>query len=85
MQASLRLQIEKLETQLRCYKKDNEDLHNINRKSEVLIELHELQEKFKERKIFDQENNIEKLSMQIKELKDESDFHQRLKNEDIKK
>ena len=85
MEAGLRLRIEELETMSRRYRRDNEDLCNINTKSEVLIELHELQEKFKEQQIFDQKNHIEKLSTQIEELKDESDFNQRLKNEDIKR
>ena len=42
MEASLQLQIEKLETKLQRYRRDNEDLHNINIKSKELIELHEL-------------------------------------------
>ena len=50
-----------------------------------MIKLHKIQEKFKEQQIFDQENHIDKLSAKIKELKDESDFNHRLKNQDIKK
>ena len=52
---------------------------------EVLIELHELQEKFKEQKNSDQKNHIEKLSTQIEKLKDGSDFNERQKNQDIRK
>ena len=52
---------------------------------EVLIELHEIQEKLKEQKISDQKNHIEKLSNQIEKLKDESDFNHRQKNQDIRK
>ena len=54
-------------------------------KSEVLIKLHKLQKERKEQKKFDQNNHIEKLSAQIKKLKDENDFNQRQKNQDIKK
>ena len=39
----------------------------------------------KEQEISDQKNHIEKLSAQIEKLKDENDFNQRLKNQDIKK
>ena len=44
-----------------------------------------MQKEFKEQKISDQKNHIEKLSAQIEKLKDENDFNQRLKNQDIKK
>ena len=37
------------------------------------------------KKISNQKNHIEKLCAQVEELKDESDFNQRLKNQDIKK
>ena len=50
-----------------------------------MIKLHEIQNQFNEQKIFDQKNHAEKLSAQIEKLKDESDFNQRLKNQDIKK
>ena len=85
MEVGLQLQIEELETKLRCYRRDNEDLRDMNTKSEVMIKLHEIQERFKEQKNSDQKNHIEKLSAQIEELKDESDFIQRLKSQDIKK
>ena len=39
----------------------------------------------KEQKNFDENNHIETLSAQIKKLKDENDFNQRQKNQDIKK
>ena len=51
----------------------------------MLTKIHEIQNDFKEREISDQKNNIEKLSTKIEELKDEKDFNQRLKNQDIKK
>ena len=51
----------------------------------MLIKLHKMQKERKEQKIFDQNNHIEKLSTQIKKLKDENDFNQRQKNQDIKK
>ena len=70
MEVGLRLQIEKLETKLRSYRRDTEDLHDMNTKSEVTIKLHKIQEMFKEQKIHDQKNHIEKLSVQIEELKD---------------
>ena len=41
--------------------------------------------KSKEKKNSDQKNHIEKLSAQIEKLKDENDFTERLKNQDIKK
>ena len=44
-----------------------------------------MQKELKEQKISDQKNHIEKLCAQIEELKDEHDFNQRLKNQDIKK
>ena len=53
--------------------------------SEVIIKIYEMQKDLKEQKISDQKNHIEKLSSQIEKLKDENDFNQRLKNQDIKK
>ena len=44
-----------------------------------------MQKEIKEQKNFDQKNHIEKLSAQIEKLKDENNFNQRLKNQDIKK
>ena len=44
-----------------------------------------MQKERKEQKNFDQNNHIEKLSTQIKKLKDENDFNQRQKNQEIKK
>ena len=79
MEVGLRLQIEKLETKLRHYRRDNEDLCNMNTKSEAMIKLHNIQEKFNEQKISEQKNHIEKMSAKIEELKDEIDFNQRLK------
>ena len=52
---------------------------------EVIIEIHKIEEKYKEKIISNQKNYIEKLYAQIEELKDENDFNQRLKNQDIKK
>ena len=51
----------------------------------MLIKLHKMQKERKEQKISNQNNHIEKLSAQIKKLKDENDFNQRQKNQDIKK
>ena len=85
MEPGLRLQIEKLETKLRRYGRDNEYLRNMNTKSEVMIKLHKIQEMFNEQKISDHENHIEKLSAKFEELKNKSNFNQRLKNQDIKK
>ena len=50
-----------------------------------MIKLHKIQKERKEQKISDQKNHIEKLSAQIQKLKDENDFNQILKNQDIKK
>ena len=44
-----------------------------------------MQKELKEQKISNQKNHIEKLSAQIKKLKSENDFNQRLKNQDINK
>ena len=44
-----------------------------------------MQKQLKEQKNSDQKNHIEKLFAQIEELKDENNFNQRLKNQDIKK
>ena len=51
----------------------------------MMIKLHKMQKESKEQIISDQNNHIEKLSGQIKKLKDESDFNQKLTNQDIKK
>ena len=79
MEVGLQVQIEKLEAKLKRYRKDNEELQHMNMKSEVLIKLHKMQKKHKEQKKFDQNNHIEKLSAQIKKLKDENDFNRRQK------
>ena len=79
MESGLRLQIEKLEAKLKRYQRDNEELRDTNTKSEMLIKLHKMQKEHKEQKISDQNNHIEKLSTQIKKLKDENDFNQRQK------
>ena len=85
MESGLRLQIEKLEAKLKRYRRDNEELRDMNTKSEIMIKLHKMQKELKEQKNSDQKNHIEKLSAQIEKLKDENDFNQRLKNQDIKK
>ena len=72
----MQLQIERLEAKLKRY---YEELRDINTKSEMLIKLHKMQKECKEQKNFDQNNHIEKLSVQIKKLKDENDFNQRQK------
>ena len=65
--------------------RDNEELREMNTKSEVMIKIHEMQKELKEQKISDQKNHIEKLSAKIEKLKDKNDFNQRQKNQDIKK
>ena len=85
MESGLKAQIEKLEAKLKHYQRDNEELRDINMKSEMLIKLHHMQKECKEQIICDQNNHIEKLYAQIKKLKDESNFNQRLTNQDIKK
>ena len=85
MEASLQLQVEKLEGILRCYQRHNDELWDMNNNLEIRIKIHEIQKDLKERVIFDQKNDIEKLFAEIEELKDEKDFNQRLKNQDIKK
>jgi len=85
MEAGLRLQIEKLEAKLKHYRRENEELRHTNTKSEILIKLNHMEKERKEQLISDQNNHIEKLYAQIKKLKDESDFNQRLTNQDIKK
>ena len=85
MEVGLQAQIEKLEAKLKRYRRDNEELRDINTKSEMLIKLHKMQKECNEQKISDQNNHIEKLSAQIKKLKDENDFNQRQKNQYIKK
>ena len=85
MEVGMQAQIEKLEAKLKCYRRDNEELQDINTKLEMLIKLHKMQKEHKEQIISDQNNHTEKLLAQIKKLKDESDFNQRLTNQDIKK
>ena len=74
-----------MEVKLRRYQRDNDELRDMNTKMEIRIKIHEIQKEFKEQQIFNQKNDIEKLSVKIEELKDENDFNQRLKNKDIKK
>ena len=85
MEVGLQVQIDKLEAKLKHYQRDNEELRDINMKSEMLIKLHKMQKECKEQKISDQNNHIEILLAQIKKLKDENDFNQRQKNQDIRK
>ena len=85
MESGLQVQIEKLEAKLKHYRRENEELRHTNTKSEMLIKLHHMQKERKEQIMSDQNNHIEKLYAQIKKLKDESDFNQRLTNQDIKK
>ena len=85
MESGLRRQIEKLEAKLKHYRRDNEELRDTNTNSEIIIKIHEMQKELKEQKNSKQKNHIEKLSPQIEKLKDENDFNQRLKNQDIKK
>ena len=85
MEFSLQLQIKKLEAKLKHYQRDNEELQDTNTKSKMLIKLHKMQKEPKEQNNFDQKNHIEKLSCQIDKLKDESEFSQKQKNQDIKK
>ena len=85
MEISLQLQVEKLEGMLRHYQRDNDELRDMNNKLEIMIKIHEIQKEFKEREIFDQKIDIDNLFAKIEELKDEKDFNQRLKNQDIKK
>ena len=80
METGLRLQIEKLESKLKHYQRDNEDLRDRNKNLEIIIEIHKIEEKYKEKNISNQKNHIEKLYVQIEELKNENDFNQRLKN-----
>ena len=77
MEMGLQAQIEKLEAKLMRCRRDNEELRDINTKSEKLIKLHHMQKVCKEQIISDQNNHIEKLHAQIKKLKDESDLNQR--------
>ena len=79
MESDLKLQIEKLEAKLKHYRINNEELQDLNTKLKVLIKLHKMKKERKEQKISDQNNHIEKLSAQIKKLKDENDFNQRQK------
>ena len=43
MESGLQLQIEKLEAKLKRYRRDNEELQDLNAKSEVLIKIHKMQ------------------------------------------
>ena len=79
MDSGLQVHIEKLEAKLKRYRRDNEELQDMNMKSEILIKVHKMQKECKKQKISSQNNHIEKLSTQIKKLKDENDFNQRQK------
>ena len=79
METRLQLQVEKLEGKLRHCRRDNEYLRGMNTKSEVMIKIHKIQERFNEKKNSDQKNHIEKLSAQIKEINNKNDFNQGLK------
>ena len=85
MEVGLWLQIEKLEAKLKRYQRYNEDLRDKIKNLEVIIQIHKIEEKYKEKNISNQKNHIEKFYAQIEELKDENDFNQRLKNQNIKK
>ena len=85
MESGLRLHIEKLEAKLKRYQIDNKYLRDRNKNLEVIIEIHKIDEKYKEKNISNQKNHIDKLYAQIDGLKEENDFNQRLKNQDIKK
>ena len=74
MEVGLQVQVEKLEAKLKCYQRDNEELQDVNTKSEMLIKLHRMQKECKEQIISDENNHIEKLSAEIKKLKYEIDF-----------
>ena len=52
VETGLRLQIEKLEAKLKCYRINNEELQDLNMKLEVLIKLHKMQKERKEQKKF---------------------------------
>ena len=52
---------------------------------EVIIEIHKIEKKYNEKNISNLKNHIEFFFAQIEELKNENDFNQRLKNQDIKK
>ena len=61
MESDLRLQIEKLEAKLKRYRRDNEELRDMNTKSEVLIKLHKMQKELKEQKVSDQKKSYRKI------------------------
>ena len=61
MEVGLRLRIKELETKLRHYRRDNEDLRDMNTKSVVMSKLHEIQERFKEHNIYDQKKTYRKI------------------------
>ena len=69
-----------MEAKLRRYQRDNDELWDMNNKLEIRIKIHEIQKEFKEQRISNQKTDIEKLSVQIMDLKDEKDFNQILKN-----
>ena len=50
MESGLRLQIEKLEANLKRYRRDNEELRDTNTDSEVIIKIHEMQKELKKQK-----------------------------------
>ena len=75
MESGLRLHIEKLEAKLKHCQRDNKDLRDRNKNLEVIIGIHKIDKKYKEKNISNQKNHIEKLSAQIEELKDENDFN----------
>ena len=53
MESSLQVEIEKLEAKLKSYRRDNEEVQDMNMKSEVLIKLHKMKKERKEQKISD--------------------------------
>ena len=50
MESGLRLQIEKLEAKLKCYRRDNEELQDTNTNSEVIIKIQEMQKSSRNKK-----------------------------------
>ena len=61
MESGLQLHIEKLEAKLKLYQRDNKDLHDMNKNLEVIIEIHKIDEKYKEKSISNQKNYMRKL------------------------
>ena len=85
MESSLWLQIDKLESKSKRYQRDNEDLRDKNKNLEVIIEIHKIEVKYKEKNISNQKKSYRKIICTNWRIKRWKWFQSKIENQDIKK